>query len=87
MLSDSQLAGGLSQIPYLLASVFLQPSLKSHHQVDEKSDASNLWVKLSAVTLQGKKVSLSGPMDNNHEPKCSHAVTIQQNPFSCPARQ
>lgn len=61
MLSDSQLAGGLSQIPYLLASVSLQPSLKCHHQVDEedgegdlkeeKSICQDLWTTLMSQNV------------------------------------
>ncbi len=44
MLSGSQLAGGLGQIPYLLASVLLQPALKRHHQLDAAKEASDIWV-------------------------------------------
>ena len=43
MLSGSQLAGVLGQIPYLLASVLPQPALKTHYQVDLAKEASNIW--------------------------------------------
>lgn len=54
MLSGSQLAGGLDQIPYLLASVLLQPALKRHHQVDKAKakEASNIWVVAMKISVQ-----------------------------------
>lgn len=54
MLSGSQLAGGLDQIPYLLASVLLQPALKRYHQVDKakEKEASNIWVVAIKISVQ-----------------------------------
>lgn len=59
MLSGSQLAGGLGQIPYLLASVLLQPALK-RHQVSPATQATVIWVV--AIKISNKLVSLSEPV-------------------------
>lgn len=54
MLSGSQLAAGLGQIPYLLASVLLQPALKRHHQVDpaKAEEASNIRVLVIKISVK-----------------------------------